>query len=172
MFLKATTDFLKNIVMRGERLLGLVKDIISKHRLFINYMLWGSLSTVVSWISFGLFSIFFDNFIKNPITSATVSNILSWFCVVIFAFIINKLWVFKSKSFNKKVLFPEFIKFFFSRLTTGIIEIVALPFLMKLGVNQSLFGIEGMVSKIIVTLFVITINYILARLFVFKKIPQ
>ena len=114
MFLKATTDFLKNIVMRGERLLGLVKDIISKHRLFINYMLWGSLSTVVSWISFGLFSIFFDNFIKNPITSATVSNILSWFCVVIFAFIINKLWVFKSKSFNKKVLFPEFIKFFFS----------------------------------------------------------
>ncbi len=154
---------------RGEMILNSIRNFISKHKLFINYVLWGTLTTVVSWVSFSLFTIILTIFIENSITAATVANIFSWVCVVIFAFVTNKLWVFKSKSFNKKILLPEFIKFFFSRFTTGIIEMVALPFLMKIGANQSLFGIEGMVSKILITLVVIAMNYILARLFVFKK---
>ena len=150
--------------------MGTIKDAVSKHRLLIRYMLWGSLSTFVSFISFGLSSLILTALMKdNPITAASVSNIISWFCVIVFAFITNKLWVFKSKSFNKKVLFPEFIKFFFTRLATGVLEIVAVPLLMNYGINQSLFGINGMMSKIIVTLAVIILNYIFARLVVFKK---
>ncbi|MBE6733328.1 MAG: GtrA family protein [Ruminococcaceae bacterium] len=160
--------FLQINIARGEKVLNF-KKFISKHKLFIDYVLWGTLTTVVSWVSFSLFSIILTIYIESSITAATVANIISWVCVVIFAFVTNKLWVFKSKSFNKKVLLPEFIKFFFSRFTTGIIEMVSLPFLMKIGINQSLFGIEGMASKILITLVVITINYILARLFVFKK---
>lgn len=146
-----------------------INNLISKHKIFLNYTLCGTLTTIVSFGSFSVFSIILTNFIENSITAATVSNVLSWLCTVIFAFVINKLWVFKSKSFNKKVLLPEFVKFFFSRLTTGIIELTALPFLMKIGLNQSMFGIDGLLSKIIVSIVVIIINYILARLFVFKR---
>ena len=106
---------------------------------------------------------------NNLITAASISNIISWVCVVVFAFITNKLWVFKSKSFNKKVLFPEFIKFFFTRLATGMLEMLAVPVLMNYGIDQSLFGINGMMSKIVVTIAVIILNYIFARLVVFRK---
>lgn len=145
------------------------KDLVEKHKLLIDYMTWGSLTTVVSWVSFSIFSLLLTELMKNPITAASVSNIISWFCVIIFAFITNKLWVFKSKSFNKKVLFPEFIKFFLTRLATGILEMLAVPVLMSHGVDQAVFGINGMMAKIIVTLAVIILNYIFARLVVFRK---
>lgn len=147
-----------------------IKDIISKHKILIRYMMWGSLSVVISFVSFSLSSLVLSAILEdNPITAASISNIISWVCVVVFAFITNKLWVFKSKSFNKKVLLPEFIKFFFTRLATGILEMVAVPILMNYGVNQSVFGINGMMSKIIVTVAVIILNYIFARLVVFRK---
>lgn len=150
--------------------MGIFKDVISKNRLLISYMMWGSLTTVVSFVSFSLSSLLLTALMEdNPITAASVSNIISWLCVVVFAFITNKLWVFKSKSFNKKVLLPEFIKFFFTRLATGMLELVAVPILMNYGLDQSLFGINGMMSKVVVTLAVIILNYIFARLVVFKK---
>lgn len=146
-----------------------VKGLITKHKLLLDYMKWGSLTTVVSWVSFSICSLFFTAIMTNPITAASVSNIISWICVIVFAFITNKLWVFKSKSFNKKVLFPEFIKFFLTRLATGILEMIAVPVLMKSGIDQTILGINGMLSKIIVTVAVIVLNYIFARIFVFKK---
>lgn len=146
-----------------------LKNLIEKHKLLLDYMMWGSLTTVVSWVSFSIFSLLLTEFMRNPITAASVSNIISWFCVIVFAFITNKLWVFKSKSFNKKVILPEFIKFFFTRLATGILEILAVPVLMSHGVDQTVFGINGMMSKIVVTFAVIILNYIFARLVVFRK---
>ena len=149
-----------------------LKNLIEKHKLLLDYMMWGSLTTVVSWVSFSLSSLLLTELIKNPITAASISNVISWFCVIVFAFITNKLWVFKSKSFNKKVILPEFIKFFFTRLATGILELLAVPVLMSYGINQSVFGINGMMSKIVVTFAVIILNYIFARLVVFKKQPR
>ena len=147
-----------------------IKDILSKHSLLISYMMWGSLTIVVSFVSFSLSSLILSALMENNlITAASISNIISWVCVVVFAFITNKLWVFKSKSFNKKVLFPEFIKFFFTRLATGMLEMLAVPVLMNYGIDQSLFGINGMMSKIVVTIAVIILNYIFARLVVFRK---
>ena len=149
-----------------------LKRLIEKHKLLLDYMMWGSLTTVISWVSFSISSLLLTAFMKNPISAASISNIISWFCVIVFAFITNKLWVFKSKSFNKKVILPEFIKFFFTRLATGILEMLAVPILMSNGVDQAVFGINGMMSKIIVTLAVIILNYIFARLVVFKKQPR
>lgn len=147
-----------------------IKRFIEKHKLLIDYMKWGSLTTVVSFVSFSLSSLLLTAILEdNPITAASVSNIISWFCVIVFAFITNKLWVFRSKSFNKKVLFPEFIKFFFTRLVTGVLEMVAVPVLMNSGIDQSVFGINGMMSKIVVTVAVIILNYVFARLVVFRK---
>ena len=149
-----------------------LKRLVQKHRVLLDYMMWGTLTTVVSFVSFSLCSIIFTALMAGPIRAVTISNIISWLCVIIFAFITNKLWVFKSKSFNKKVLLPEFIKFFFTRLATGILEMVAVPLLMRYGVNQSVFGINGMLSKIIVTVVVIILNYVFATFYVFKKQPR
>ena len=40
---------------------------------------------------------------------------------------------------------------------------------MKLGLNQTFFGIEGGIAKIVVSVLVIVLNYIFSKLFVFRK---
>lgn len=127
----------------------------------IDYLFWGGMTTVVSW---GTYSVF-------VLLGAGVfwGNVGSWVCAVSFAFVTNKLWVFQSKSWAGNTVLPELGKFLSSRVATGIFEMLAVPALVAIGLNQSILGIEGMVSKVIVSIAVIVLNYVLSKLFVFKK---
>lgn len=127
----------------------------------IDYLFWGGMTTVVSWGSYSIF----------VLLGASVfwGNVLSWVCAVLFAFVTNKLWVFQSKSWAGDVLLPELGKFLSSRVATGIFEMIAVPALVAIGLNQTIFGIDGMVSKVLVSVVVVILNYILSKLFVFKK---
>lgn len=89
-----------------------------------------------------------------------ISNILSWVLSVTFAFITNKLYVFKIK--NNKVL-NEIIKFYFSRLASLGIELL----IMYLTVD--LLHFNDMICKIVIQFIVILLNYIFSKIFVFKK---
>ena len=50
-----------------------------------------------------------------------ISNIISWFFAVLFAFITNKKYVFESKKKGKENL-AEMIKFYLSRISTLLID--------------------------------------------------
>ena len=126
----------------------------------IDYLFWGGMTTVVSWGSYRSFVLLG--------TGVFWGNVLSWVCAVLFAFVTNKLWVFNSKSWEGSVLFPELTKFLSSRVATGIFEMIAVPALVAIGLNQTIFGIDGMVSKVLVSVIVVILNYILSKLFVFK----
>ena len=129
------------------------------------YLIFGVLTTVVSWGSYSLFVLL----LQGLDSVVFWANILSWVCAVLFAFITNKLWVFQSKSWAGNVVFPELGKFLSSRVATGIFEMIAVPALVAIGLNQTIFGIDGMVSKVVVSVAVIVLNYVLSKLFVFKK---
>ena len=136
----------------------------------IDYLFWGGMTTVVSWGSYSLFVLLLQS-ARAMGESAVVfwANICSWVCAVLFAFITNKLWVFNSKSWTGAVVFPELTKFLSSRIATGVFEMIAVPALVAVGLNQTIFGIDGMVSKILVSVVVVILNYILSKLFVFKN---
>ena len=143
-------------------------DLYHKYREAIDYLFWGGMTTVISWGSYSLFVLLLGSSLKQ---TATVfwANILSWVCAVLFAFVTNKLWVFNSKSWASSVLFPELTKFLSSRIATGVFEMIAVPALVAIGLKQTIFGIDGMVSKILVSVVVVILNYILSKLFVFKN---
>jgi len=143
-------------------------DLYHKYREAIDYLFWGGMTTVISWGSYSLFVLLLGSSLEE---TATVfwANILSWVCAVLFAFVTNKLWVFNSKSWSSSVLFPELTKFLSSRIATGVFEMIAVPALVAIGLNQTIFGIEGMVSKVLVSVVVVILNYILSKLFVFKN---
>ena len=152
-----------------------ITALIKKYREIILYLFWGGMTTVVSWGSYSLFAILFKNqinvvrFVDMEISIVVlISNILSWVCAFLFAFITNKLWVFESKSWKADVCLPEFGKFLSARALTGILEIVLVPLLVSVGLNQTIFGIEGMVAKIIVSVAVVILNYVFSKLFIFK----
>ena len=131
----------------------------------VDYLFWGGMTTVVSWGSYSLFVLL----LQGLDSVVFWANILSWVCAVLFAFITNKLWVFQSKSWAAGILFPELTKFLSSRVATGVFEMIAVPTLVAIGLNQTIFGIDGMVSKILVSVVVVILNYILSKLFVFKN---
>lgn len=143
--------------------------LLKKHEEIISYLFWGVLTTVVSWGSYSLFMYAFHSLQLFETSDVTISNILSWICAAVFAFVTNKIFVFKSKEWERSVLLPEAVKFFSTRIVTGIMEIILVPALVFVGLDQTVFGIEGMVAKILVSVLVVLLNYVFSKIFIFKN---
>lgn len=80
---------------------------------------------------------------------------------VLFAYPLNRKWVFKSK--NPKIL-KEFLGFASSRVSTLIMDIV----IMWLTVN--VIGMNYWIAKIFISSVIVTIaNYVFSKLLIFKK---
>lgn len=149
--------------------------LIKKYQEIISYLFWGFMTTIVSWGTYSIFALMFQG-LKSDIDLfglrmslvVLIANILSWIFAMLFAFVTNKIWVFQSKSWKRQVVLPEFGKFVSARAVTGIMEIVLVPLLVGIGLNQTIFGIEGMVAKVLVSVLVVVLNYIFSKLFIFK----
>ena len=99
-----------------------IKELFQKYKTVIAYLFFGVCTTVVNWVAYILFMLLLNNFIADTNLTIIISNVIAWIFAVIFAFITNKLWVFDSKSFEKKKLFYEIWTFVSARLVTLLIE--------------------------------------------------
>ena len=154
-------------------------NLLKKYREIIMYIIFGLLTTFVGW---GSYVVFVNSFpIANKDILVFVSNLLSWICGVVFAFVTNKLWVFNSKSWEKKLVIKEAVTFVSSRAITGVLEIFGVPLLAStgydgiffnivkaMGLSMKLFYTEGIYSKMSVAVIVIILNYVFSKLFVFN----
>ena len=143
----------------------MIKKLCEKYREIIAYLFWGIMTTVVSWGSYSLFVII----LPESKYEVAIANTLSWITAVLFAFITNKIRVFRSRSFRPSVVFKELWRFVASRLVTGVIELAGVPLLVKIGLDQKIFGIDGLFAKVIVSIIVVILNYVFSKLFVFKN---
>lgn len=142
---------------------------IKKQSEIISYLFWGVCTTVVSWGSYTLLMFCLDDFQILAVMAVLISNIFSWVCAVIFSFVTNKIFVFKSKSWKKDIFIQEAVKFVTTRFVTGVLEIILVPVLVFLGLDQKVLGIDGMLSKIVVSILVVVLNYICSKIFIFKS---
>lgn len=145
-----------------------IKELLIKYKEIITYIIFGGLTTLVNWCVYTVLVKISPNNI-DEIVWITISNAVAWVAGVLFAFITNKIWVFESKNFALKVVLKELISFVLARALTGVLEIFGVPLLVKLGLNQTIFGIDGMVAKLIVSVVVVILNYIFSKLIVFKN---
>ena len=127
-----------------------------------NYLIVGVLTTVVSLaIKWGLLFTILDA--KNGF-QVQVAVVASWIGAVIFAYITNRIFVFKSKSKN---YLKEISSFILGRVATLLMEMFIMWFfvtLLKLNSDNWVL-VFTLVCQVLVTIF----NYILSKLFVFKK---
>lgn len=137
-------------------MLGKIIELYNKFKEQILYIVFGVLTTAINIISFFLFTRVFG-------MGLLASNIGAWIASVIFAFITNKIYVFDSRDYSLKVVTKELVDFTISRGATGVLDMG----LMYLFV--SVIHMEDMVSKIIINVIVIILNYVLSKLYVFKK---
>jgi putative flippase GtrA len=141
-----------------EKLLTLLK----KYKEIIMYLIFGVMTTAVSLLVYSLA-------VKLFFFGITAASAVSWVIAVSFAFVTNKLFVFESRSREVKTVLREAVSFFAARIVSGVVEIFLPELLFIIGLDFSLFGVKGIVAKIIVNLIVIIMNYIFSKLFVFKK---
>lgn len=139
-----------------------LKALYLQYKEIVNYLFFGGLTTFVSWAAYALF-------VGGLKTGVTAGNILSWICAVTFAFVTNKLWVFESRTWIWPVWLKEAAGFYGGRLFSGAVELGGLPLLMRLGLDQDLFGVEGLPAKIVISVVVIILNYFISKFFVFRR---
>lgn len=135
--------------------MGKILNLYNQFKEQILYIVFGVLTTAINIIAF---------FVCSRIINLSLipSNIIAWILSVLFAFVTNKIYVFNSKNCSFSIVLRELIDFIVARGATGILDLG----LMYLFV--SIIGIEDMVSKIIINIIVIILNYILSKLYVFK----
>ena len=133
-------------------------ELYKKHKEIINYVIVGGLTTVASMaIFYGSTWTFLDG---NDPFELQVANVLSWVGAVLFSYIANRLFVFESK--NPKI-FKELIAFVSSRLATLLLDMGTM-FLLS-----SVLHINYNFSKIVAMVLVTVGNYVISKIFVFKK---
>ncbi|HCR44607.1 MAG TPA: GtrA family protein, partial [Ruminococcaceae bacterium] len=91
------------------------------------------------------------------------SNAAAWILSVLFAFITNKLYVFKSKSFNACILWRELAGFIGARLLSLGVDYLCLYFMITLA------GLNELLAKILDNVIVVIINYALSKFIIFRK---
>lgn len=137
-------------------------DIYHKYEEIINYLIVGGLTTVVSVsVKFGLL---FTILNAKDDMELQIAVIISWICAVAFAYFANRIFVFKSKS---KDYFKEITTFVGGRIITLLMDMAIMWFfvtLLKLDSNLWVI-ISTFIAQVVVTIS----NYILSKIFVFKK---
>ena len=136
--------------------------IYHKNEEFWSYIVVGLLTTIVSIaVKWGLLFTILDA--KKEI-ELQIAIIISWIAAVLFAYVTNRFYVFKSKS---KDLLKEFTSFVGSRILTLLMEMFIMWFFitfLKLDTKVWVI-IWTIICQVLITLF----NYIFSKIFVFKK---
>ncbi|MBR5452385.1 MAG: GtrA family protein [Clostridia bacterium] len=121
----------------------------------IRYIIIGICTTLVNYLCFAILA----DLIKLDVT---VSNVTSVIISILFAYVTNKLFVFRSHCENLKQLIFEFVKFVGARGITMVVEIGGLYLL------HNLLFMDKHIAKISVQVIVIVGNYFISKLIVFK----
>jgi len=136
----------------------MIKHYYLKHKEIINYLIFGILTTIINLLAYYL--LVYTIFNPNKPIELQITNIISWLVAITFAYITNKKYVFNSKE-NK--ILKEIIKFYSSRLTTLFIE------MLLMFIFVTLYNLNDKFIKIIISIIVIILNYLLSKLLVFKR---
>ncbi|MGN1190692.1 MAG: GtrA family protein [Candidatus Ornithospirochaeta sp.] len=121
---------------------------------FIRYCIVGAAATLLET---GLYMLLYEKLgIYN-----VISTFVAWFLTVLFAFLTNKYFVYRSNSGEKVI--KELLSFFSCRIGTGIFNLVWMY------VTVDLLDWTPLVMKLLSALMVGIINYLVGKVMIFKK---
>jgi len=124
-----------------------------KHSEVIRYGIVGGLNTIFGLTLFWLLESVLG-------IQYLVANAVTWIVCIVLVFFANKYIVFKSNAKEKTVV--EMLKFFVFRIAAGLVEMELLYIMVDM-VSAPVF-----LSKCIVTIITIILNYITSKLIVFR----
>ncbi|MGI6264478.1 MAG: GtrA family protein [Acutalibacteraceae bacterium] len=126
------------------------------NRQTVLYVVFGVLTTLVNIVSFQLFY----NLLHIP---ALITNAIAWVLSVLVAYITNKRYVFESRTGTAAAFWREIGMFFGARLLSFGVDEAGIWLLIDV------VGLHSGLSKILMNVVVLILNYIFSKWFIFKK---
>lgn len=127
-----------------------------KYQEAIDYLFWGGVAFVLSMVLFYIFA-------NVMMIEEQIANVITWIICVIFTYLTNRTFVFRSKTKGIKAITKEFTEFTSARLATLILENIVLFICIDLLLWHN------MIAKLIGQFLVIVSNYVLSKVWIFKK---
>ena len=100
------------------------------------------------------------DFLEWDITAAGFVSVAT---AILFAYVVNKLFVFESRTPGIKALLIEFAQFVGARFLTMLIEVFGVLML------HDVWKMNDMAAKLVIQVVVMVVNYIFSKLYVFKE---
>lgn len=119
----------------------------------IRYIFFGGCTTMVNLVSF--FVLRKMGMALNP------ANLISIVLAILFAYVVNSLFVFQDKCETLADHVKPFMKFISARLVTMVVEVGGVWLLV------TIMGMNDMIGKFITQFIVLLLNYIFSKFFVF-----
>ena len=121
----------------------------------ISYAFFGVLTSVLNIVLFHI--------LTEKQMDYKYANIITLIVVKLVAYVCNKNFVFQSKTENMFELCKEFVRFVIARGVTMLVDYFGLIAMVEI------LSMDQMISKCILTVVVIVLNYVLGKRHVFKK---
>lgn len=138
-----------------------ITTLYKKYARIIRYFITGVLTTGVSLGTYYLSVItIFD---PESGIQLQIANLLSWIASVTFAYITNRIYVFRSNNYH---ILQETVAFYFSRIATLFMDMAIMFILVTLS------DVNDKIAKLIVQFIVMAMNYLISVFWVFKQPRQ
>ena len=150
-----------------------IRALLRRHREIVSYVFWGVMTTAVNYVTYLLLT-------GGLHVYYLASNVIAWAVSVLFAYFVNKLFVFESRDWAWRVALRELWQMTASRLFTLALEMGILWFFVDLlRCGQLTVPLPGgallhgdAVVKLGANVVVVIVNYVLSKFIIFKKKPD
>lgn len=129
----------------------------------VSYVIAGVLTTAVDYIVFIIVNEAMGAHGISEVKAVTAATVISWSAAVLFAYVVNKLAVFKNFDLKPAHMAREFAAFVSARVLSGAVTLI-LMWLMT-----GFAGWNEYLAKVITSVFNVVFNYVASKLFIFKK---
>ena len=129
----------------------------------ISYLIVGVLTTIVDFLMFALANEALKHTELSEVTAVMTAQVISWACAVLFAYITNKLVVFRNFDFRPSYLLREASAFVAARVLSGVIVTGTI------WVMVDLLGTNEYFAKILTSVINVVLNYVASKLFIFRE---
>ena len=154
-----------------KKLMAKIKTLLENHRQLQElamYLIFGVLTTAVNWAAYLLLTWALG--LRQTLPGSTpyliisnIGQIVGWVLSVLFAFVTNKRYVFRSHSENRKGVWRGLGLFVSARVASLLL------FDLGLFTVLQLCGMNDKWDKLLMNVLVIVFNYVASRFVIFKK---
>lgn len=147
-----------------------MKKLFEKYREIITYVIFGGLTTVVNYV------IYFP--LRRININYEAATFIAWLGAVLFAYAVNRAFVFKSKAKGKAAL-REFLLFVGARVFSYGAEALTMyifmdvinvdRFVLSVSFFENPLPVGEFGAKTIAQIIIIILNYLFSKLVIFRK---